>query len=97
MTDETKRWFVEKAAQNPEWVLRKYLPEMEKELSRAEVRLHKANREEGIEQIKYRMGWFDGVETCLKMIEGMRSSEKPVDPGLMDRIFGRNLSPAENG
>ena len=98
MTDDIKRWFIEKVAQNPEWLGRTYIPEIEKELKKAQVRLHEANRKEDLSTIKYRQGLFDGVETCLKMIEGMKvSEEKSRDPGLMDRIFRRGLSPADSG
>lgn len=98
MTQETRIWFVEKVAQNPEYLGRTYLPQLEKQLKAAETQRDQVIRSGTTEQIKYAQGLLDGVATVFRMLEGLRTSEeKPRDPGLMDRIFRRGLSPAERG
>lgn len=98
MDEKLKTWFIEKIAQNPEYLARTYLPQLEKQLKIAELNRDQANRAGTTEQIKYAQGLLDGVRVVYKMLEGLKiSEEKSRDPGLMDRIFRRGLSPAEHG
>lgn len=99
MDEELKNWFIEKVSQNPEYIARTYLPMLEKQVNAAEVQRDQILRNGTIEQIKYAQGLFDGVVTCEKMIKGLKLSEEKsrTDPGLLDRIFRRDLSPADNG
>jgi len=90
MNDQLKRWFVERVAQNPEYLATTYLPAMERHMDRAEKSLHQSIRNDDTLRIKYVMGYFDGVKETCALLEGLRTSEtrKPVEPGLMARIFG---------
>lgn len=89
MTPETKQWFIDKVAQNPEYLQFTYLPALEKEVKKAELRLREANRTEELPGIKYRQGWLDGVEKLATIIDGLKISEsKPKsEPGLLARMF----------
>lgn len=89
MLEEDKRWFIEKVAQHPEYLADTYLPMLESLVKRAEVALDQAIRKEGIEKIKYQMGWLDGVRETCALLGGLRISErkKSPEPGLMARIL----------
>ena len=90
MTDETKRWFVEKVAQNPEYIHTTFLPAIEKVLARADLALRDAIRKDDPAKMKYRMGWLDGAQDVCSVIDGLKLSDgKPAEPGLMARIFQR--------
>lgn len=99
MTQQIKQWFIDKVAQNPEYLQQRYLPALELEVKKAETRLREANRRSDINEIKYRQGWLDGVEKLCTVLDGLKISEgNPGSPGLMARIFPkRDLSPADHG
>lgn len=98
MDEKIKTWFIEKVAQNPDYLVRTYLPMLEKQIKGIELQRDQAIRSGTTEQIKYAQGLLDGVVVVCKMLEGLKlSEEKSRDPGLMDRIFRRGLSPAEHG
>lgn len=98
MDDKIKTWFVEKVAQNPEYLGITYLPYIEKQIKNAELNRDQAIRKGKLDDIKYAQGLLDGVLSVGRMLEGLKiSEEKSRDPGLMDRIFRRGLSPAEHG
>ena len=93
MDEKTKQWFIEKVAQEPEYLSTHFMPAVETSIKKAELELHQAIRKGTTEQIKYAMGWFDGVSEVLKLLGGLRLSQRPKDaepagPGLMDRIRG---------
>lgn len=91
LSEETKRWFQEKISQNPEYISRTFLPMLEKTLKKSDDALRESIRRDGIEQMKYRMGWSDGVQHCCAILDGLRISEgrSPAAPGLMERIFSK--------
>lgn len=92
MTSENKRWFIEKVAQNPEYLSEAYLPAMERCQAKAESDLRNSIRNDDTLKMKYKMGFFDGVCYALSVIDGLRLTErKPKsEPGLMARIFSRD-------
>ena len=98
MDDNIKRWFIEKVAQHPEYLATYYLPQLDRQLKAAVLNRDQAIRKGSIEEIKYAQGLLDGVDSISKVLDGLKTSEeKSRDPGLVDRIFRRNLRPAEHG
>lgn len=89
MTENIKRWFIEKVAQNPEFLGDKFLPALERLETKAQSALDQAIRNDGIEKIKYQMGWLDGVREIQALLNGLKMAEGkiPVEPGLMARIL----------
>lgn len=89
MKEETRRWFIEKVAQNPEYLERTFLPALERAVHKAEDALRQSIRADDLPKIKYRQGWVDGAQECVLVLDGLRLSEgkKPAEPGLMARIF----------
>lgn len=89
LSDESRRWFIEKVAQNPDFLARVFLPQWDIVEKKAETILRDAIRNKPIEEIKYQMGFLDGAQKMCAVIDGLRLSEKktPVGSGLMTRMF----------
>lgn len=91
MNEQSKRWLIEKIAQEPDFLATYFLPALERLVPKAETARDQANRTGTIEEIKYRMGWLDGVRESCAVLDGLKKSfaKNPDEPGLMARILGK--------
>jgi len=90
IADETRAWFRHKVGMDPDFVVARYVPEIDRIEAREEHGRDQAIRKGGIEEIKYAQGRLDGVREVAGILNTMRLADTrtPAGPGLTARILG---------